>query len=149
VRPALIIAALVLALSACSGRTVPEPAGSAAEVGVTEQGADRGKPGDQGGPGAGSFGDRCGANMACVSGLLCVSMGGKYGFCSSTCPKPGQTCKKGPVGTVPVCLLKAQNSNYYCAFLCKTATASWPCPKDLTCSTKPNPAGSKQYICIP
>ena len=85
-----------------------------------------------------------------MAGLFCVTVaGGSGGFCSVSCLKPGQTCSGGPAKTVPVCLLRASDSTYFCAFLCKTATASFPCPGDQTCSPTPNPPGSKQYICVP
>lgn len=141
---------LMLALPGCSTRQVQDPDdGGPGDGDKSELGADRGTPGDQGGPGTGLFGDRCGTKVACTAGLLCVSMGGSHGFCSTSCPKPGKTCKSGPPGTVPVCLLKGSGGTFFCAFLCKTATAGWPCPKELTCSSQPNPPGSKQYVCIP
>jgi len=150
-RPAWFIACLLVwTQGACDRRSVPDPAdGGATDAGAPELGADQGPPADQGGPGTGHFGDRCDEKLACSVGLLCVSMGGAHGFCSTSCPKPGEICKGATAGTVAVCLLKASGGKYYCAFLCKTATASWPCPKDLTCSTTANPPGSKQYICIP
>lgn len=134
---------LTLALPGCSTREVRDP-GDGGSVD-----SEAGNPGDQGGPGTGLFGDRCGAKMACSAGLHCVSMDGSGSFCSTSCPKPGQICKAGPPGTVPACLFKGSGGSYYCAFLCKTATKSFSCPKALTCSAKANPPGSKQHVCIP
>lgn len=142
-----IILPLLLALAGCSDRSVPDRDAGPADA-VTDAHADL-TAWDQGGPGTAQLGQRCDDKAPCAAGLLCVSMGGASGFCSTACPTPGQKCAGGPSKTVPVCLLKAKNGKHYCAFLCRTATATFPCPAELSCSATPNPAGSKQFVCVP
>ncbi len=145
-RRTLIIA--LLALAGCSDRTVAEPEAGPPDAGVVDALDDR-LAWDQGGPGTAQMGQRCDNKAPCAAGMHCVSMGGASGFCSTSCPKPGQKCAGGPAKTVPVCLLKGKDAKHYCAFLCRTATASFPCPTELSCSATPNPVGSKQFVCVP
>lgn len=99
---------------------------------------------------SGGFGAKCHSASPCAAGLTCVAIGqsAAAGFCTKTCPASAKTCSGGPAGTQPACILSDKKGNHYCVFICKTGTASYPCPKTLTCSTSANPPGSGQHVCI-
>lgn len=106
-----------------------------------------------GGPATAGFGKKCDPSKSgvCATGLECVALASstsKMGWCTKTCtgsasPKP---CAGGPTGTNPYCLLSDQaKTKYWCAFVCKAGTSTWPCPTDLKCGTPTN----NQAICEP
>lgn len=145
-RHLVLCAALLLMPGGCTDRDVDSAAGDGVAGDAVGETFD---PGDQGGPGTAGFGQPCDKDTACLAGLLCVATAGQTGFCSAACTQPGAICKGAPTGTLAACLLKTKLGQYYCAFLCKTATTSWPCPGGMSCSSGPTPAGSKQFICAP
>ncbi len=86
--------------------------------------------------GDGKWGDPCSLESGCESGLDCVTFGsaGKS-FCTQKCTNQGQECTgTPPAGTKPFCVLsdKAQTT-FWCAFLCKAQSQTFPCPTELTC----------------
>ena len=109
---------------------------------------------DTGKPTPGGFGDEC-KTGGCATGFTCAitQTGATRGFCSKLCPKALDPCTGIPAGTKAFCLLSDGKGNNYCVFLCKYKDSSGdqtaPCPTQLTCGTKEDPAGSGQYQCIP
>lgn len=109
---------------------------------------------DAGKPTLGGFGDPC-KTGGCKTGFTCAitQTGATKGFCSKLCPKALDPCTGMPAGTKAFCLLSDGKGNNYCVFLCKykdsTGAKTAPCPAQLTCGTKEDPAGSGQFQCIP
>jgi hypothetical protein len=99
------------------------------------------------------FGELCDASTPCGSGLLCVYTSSQVsGFCTKTCPNPGDPCSGAPSGTSAYCLLTSADdpSVHYCGFVCQIGLTTWPCPSsDLICAADDNPPGSGQHSCEP
>lgn len=158
-----VLCQLVMAITvacSCSGEGSRSPDGAPATDATADQrrldagsdaGIDVGPEADAAWPdaGAASWGAKCQKDSECLSGFECKS--GKtdlYGFCTRSCKKAGSPCQFEdlPAGTKSFCALLVQ-STYYCGFLCKMKTVTYPCPTGMTCGTKETPPGTQQYWC--
>ena len=109
-------------------------------------------PPDQYKPPAGNFGTKCNTSAPCTAAFQCTTVGATAtdGFCTKKCYTSGSQCTGMLGGTMAYCLLSnSAKTEYYCAFLCKLGTQSWPCPSGLKCDPAENPPGSGQFVCLP
>lgn len=110
-------------------------------------------PPDQYKPPPGQFGALCSTAKPCATGLTCalVTAGATTGFCTKQCFTSGNACTGQPAGTGAYCILSDNSTpkKYFCAFLCKAGTQTWPCPAGLKCNPVDNPPGSGQNSCDP
>ncbi len=100
----------------------------------------------------GNFGTKCNAKAPCSSAFQCTTVGATAtdGFCTKKCYNSGSKCTGMLGGTMAYCLLSnSAKTEYYCAFLCKIGTQTWPCPSGLKCDPVENPPGSGQFVCLP
>ena len=114
--------------------------------------SDKPPPPDKPPPALSGYGSKClNGFPACQAGYDCVAVGSATStFCTKQCSPSGQVCTGTPPGTAAYCLLQnSSTGQYHCSFLCKLDSQTWSCPANLTCSSSPNPPGSKQYPCMP
>ena len=149
------ILGLLLALSACGPSSstgdlgVPtDLAGAQNDLAQPAGTSDLAKPADLAGadlagpPSLANFGQPCTgtSDASCGAGLFCLE--GPYGgfFCTKDCPGPQATpCTGTPVGSKAVCFTNS-GSGGFCAFLCQSASVTYPCPGTLVCSAA---------VCVP
>ncbi len=78
----------------------------------------------------GGFGAVCDDKAPCGASLVCLTLGGKAGFCTRYCSGPAG-CSGAPSGSACSCSLPvAGQSQSACVFTCNPFT---PCPTGLTC----------------
>jgi hypothetical protein len=100
-----------------------------------------------------SFGQVCNIDQAICNeseGQACVSDGtsADKGFCTYSCSAE-ELCPGAPVGTYSSCgLLKTNENQPVCAFLCKFKNQQYSCPQGMACSTQEFENNPGIYLCV-
>ena len=106
---------------------------------------------DQGIVGPGEFGRPCNkVSDPCTEPHVCVPVTfSDDGFCTKHCTNQGVPCNGAPAGTVAYCIIKDNEGNFSCAFICAhPQLGNQKCPTGLICPEKDNMAGGGK-ICVP
>lgn len=97
-------------------------------------------------PPLGQFGDKCSFYMKCGPAFECIQVTASTAYCTKKCTNTLKACPGSPGTTFSACIIPV-SSYYYCGFICRSGTTTYPCPATLKCGSSPNPPGSTQYLC--